>query len=271
MSEIVSRSQTSRSYGLRLASATIAASFAGGAFWASQNMKLAHADRLQDGAIVAGALAVALAIMASKRTPRRMPASRASKDAPVSPLPAARVAASTLRRQLIEAVQAQAIKTPAAPATPKPSAIETERARLRESGFSDPEISQILIARETGAANKPTFGSGVATGFLNNLDAIVTHVRSLVPNFKSDLARALDQEANVAERAGGAISLALKTAAVVVIGYFVYLEAMQFRAAAYKAWADACIARQQNAVNFSTMDELLSGNDHQLDSDCKGQ
>ena len=71
----------------------------------------------------------------------------------------------------------------------------------------------------------------------------------------------------------GAIGLTLKTAAVMVIGYLAYLEVLQLRSLAYEAWAKSCIARQQNEINFSTLDELasghLSGHRNALDKECR--
>jgi hypothetical protein len=269
-SNMIDRADAPRGYGLKVTFATLSASVAAGAFWASQNPQIARHDLWQDGAIAAGLLALLLTWSATKRTPRGAPEPRARQASRPSLVRTGLDAASTLRSQIVEASKAEAAKATEAKETAKPSALETERARLRKDGFSDPEISQILIARETGAANRTSFGSGVATGLLNNLDAIVTHVRGLVPNLKSDLARILDRDAEGAARIGGALSLSLKAAAIVVVGYFVYLEALQFRASAYKAWAEACIQRQQNAINFSTMSELMSGNtpDRTLDRDC---
>jgi len=274
-------------YGLKVTAATLMGSVAAGAFWAAQNLPLAHAERLQEEGLAAGLCALVLAYWATKgqrRTPRRKPepAPRESRASPVrATLREALDAAATLRSQFVEAAKTQktesvakaaAVDAAQAPKRPSstPSDLETERARLRTAGFSDAEISQILVARETGAGGKASFGSGVATGLLNNVDAIVTHVRGLVPSFKGDLTRMLDRDAGGVARIGGALSLGVKAAAIVVVGYFVYLEAVQFRASAYKAWAEACIARQQAEINFSSLSELMSGH-NDLDSGCKTQ
>jgi hypothetical protein len=227
---------------------------------------VAHAERWQDGAIAAAILALVLARMAGKRATRGK-----SGSGRAAPLRAGFDAATSLQNRMAEADKTRSVNAPDKAETPKPNDVEAERARLRKAGFSDAEISQILVARQTGAANKTSFGSGVATGVLNNLDAIATHVRSLVPNLKADLTRILDRNAAGAARIGGALSLGLKVAAIVVVGYFVYLEALQFRSTAYKAWAEACIERQKNAINFSSIGELMSGKGpySQLEQDCK--
>lgn len=143
-------------------------------------------------------------------------------------------------------------KNPPPPQTP--GQIEREKRRKAR----DAEINQLFGEREAGARNA-SLGSGVANGFISNLEAVAMHLRTLVPSVKFDLTRMLDREADSATRISGAVSLGVKAAAAVVIGYFVYLEALQFRSAAYKAWAEACIEAQRNAINFSTLSQLESG------------
>jgi hypothetical protein len=148
---------------------------------------------------------------------------------------------------------------------------EDERARLKGQGYSDAEISQILIMRETGNTTaKGGFGTGTAAGaFLNNLDAVLAYARHLVPSFKSDLERMFDASAAKADRAAGALSFSLKCAALGVIGYFLYIEAIELKARALDTWAKACISRQQNAINHATMNELMSGKTLDSDDDCR--
>jgi len=258
MSDILGQAPAPRGHGVKIALAATAASAAVVAFWVSENMPVTHADRWQDAAMVAGALAAGLTWAASQRTPPQKTEARAPSERR-----ARNAESSTLRSELADASKAKKEEAP------RLSPIEAERLRLLKAGFNEQEISQILIARESGGG-KASFGSGVATGVLNNLEAVATHLRSLVPSIKSDLTRIMDRDADSATRISGAVSLGVKAIAAVVIGYFVYLEALQFRSAAYKAWADACIERQKNAINFSTMNELLSGNGpgHDLDKEC---
>jgi len=57
------------------------------------------------------------------------------------------------------------MQTTAKPKEPAFSRIDAERERLRKAGFTDEEIRQILIARETGAAQGMSGGGhGVLSG-----------------------------------------------------------------------------------------------------------
>ena len=140
-----------------------------------------------------------------------------------------------------------------------PENVALERERLRKAGLTETQIQMLLAGDVGGGTRNAPLGTGVATGVINNLDVVMTHLRGLVPSVKFDLTRMLDPLADSATRISGAVSLGVKMIAAVVIGYFVYLEALQFRSAAYKSWAEACIERQKNAINFSTVGDLYSG------------
>jgi len=265
-------------YVLSLGLATAAASAAGLSFGVARRLDGGNLAYWQSGAAVAALVATIFTVDAMRkwlraRRPRQavrgMPRTSGALPAPPALL-ALPAPAKTVQAKPREEDMPSASKANAAQADEPTGKVESERARLRADGFTDPEISQILIAREAGGG-KAAFGSGIATGLLNNVDAVVTHVRSLVPGFKTDLAHILNRDADSATRIGGALSLTVKTAAIMVVGYFVYLEALQFRAAAYKTWAEACIQRQQNQINFSTTNDLLSGRMNSLDADCKTQ
>jgi hypothetical protein len=273
-SNMIDRSDAPRSYGFKVTLATLSASVAAGAFWASQNPQIARHDLWQDGAIAAGLLALLLTRSATNRPPRRSPEPSTRQASRPSLVHAGLDAASTLRSQLVEAGKAQAAKALDAKEAPKPkpNVLEGERDRLRKAGFSDQEISQILVARET--AGQPAavgLGSGLMTGVLNNLSAVSAHARNIIPSLKADLAHLLDGEASAAERLGAAVTLAFKAAVIAVLAYVVSLEFSQLQSAARKAHAEACIARQQAEINFSTMSELASGRRSSLDDECRTQ
>ena len=149
------------------------------------------------------------------------------------------------KRRTAEKMTEVKMEAPKSPGTPHtPGQIERERRRK---------------AREAEVNETPgKFGAGMPmpTGFLHNLHSTVAILREFVPSFKSNLTDVLDFEAPAATRISGAVSIGVKTAAAVVVAYFVYLEGLQLRSAAYKMWADACIERQKNAINFSTVSEL---------------
>lgn len=239
--ETFNRSDAPRGYGLKLALATTAASIAAGAFWASQNPRIVHPELWQTGGIAAGVFALLLAGMAAKGTgPRARQESRASL------VRAGLDAASTLRSQFVEAAKAQTIKTPDAAETPKPSPLESERERLRAAGFSDPEISQILIAKETGQQHGIGGGApGVMSGVLNNLAAVMSHARNFLPSCKADLAKMLDCASSPLMRIEAAILLVLKCAVVAVLAYIVSMEFTKFKAETDRAKAEACSARMK--------------------------
>ena len=149
--------------------------------------------------------------------------------------------------------------------------VDSERARLAKAGYSESEISQILIARESsGQAGPGGAGQGVMTGVLSNLTAVMGHVRNFLPSLKADFVRMLDPRSSFGARIEAATTVALKASMVAVLVYLVSLECTLLKANVDRAKAESCIARQKNAINFSTMSELMSGHDNDLDRECKG-
>ncbi len=256
------RNSSNVKYVSLLATASVSGFLAGALVWLAEGPTAHNVDLLRIGAAGAGFLAVLLALKAAQGD--RNPYSARSERREPSPEKRKAVPAETRT----EPAKAEATDIPKLV-----SATERERERLRNSGFREVEISQILVARETnGNAVKSSFGSGVATGFLNNLDAVVTHARHLMPSFKNDLERLFDSRAEMATRVGGAMALTVKMVALIAIGYFVYLEALQLRSVAYKSWAEACIERQKNAINFTPLNKLISGElTRDLDKECGPQ
>ena len=129
-----------------------------------------------------------------------------------------------------------------------------------------------MIARATGpGAARAGFGTGTATGPLNNLDAILTHARNLMPSFKSDLQRMFDEGADKATRIGAGLAFGVKIGAVSALGYFVYIEAIEFRARALTSWAQSCIERQKNAVAHMSLNQLMQAPWIDGDEECGRQ
>jgi hypothetical protein len=145
--------------------------------------------------------------------------------------------------------------------------VEDERERLASAGYSEAEVSQILIAREAklGAGSQ-----GAASGVLSNLTAVMGHARNFLPSLRTDFEKMLNPKSSFGARIEAAIAVALKASVVAVLAYIVSLECAQLKASVDRARAEACIARQKNAINFSTMNELLSGHHYDLDKECKG-
>jgi hypothetical protein len=150
---------------------------------------------------------------------------------------------------------------PTSSSEPPRGSIEAERARLKALGYGDPEISQILVtqATENGAARGSGFGSGAASGLLNNVDAVLHYLKGLVPSFRSDFERMFDESASKADRASGAVSLVLKAAAIGVVGYYLWIESIAFRGHALEAWGKGCLAAQDNAIKHATLNQLFAG------------
>jgi hypothetical protein len=120
--------------------------------------------------------------------------------------------------------------------------IEAERERLMKAGYSEGEISQILISREAG---RSATGSGAATGLLNNLGAVSSHARNLMPGLKADLENIVSPKVAATARGVAAITLSLKVTVIAVLGYVVWLEFCQIRSSTDRARAEACSARMK--------------------------
>ena len=116
--------------------------------------------------------------------------------------------------------------TPETEDKPAPSPLDAERARLRQDGYSDVEISQILIARASGGSQQSTgAGSqGVFSNVLSSLIAVAAHARAVMPSFKKDFETIFDGAAPASSRAGASVSLAIKAVVIAVLGYAAWQE-----------------------------------------------
>lgn len=245
-------------YTALISTASAAGLLAGSLFWLAGEPYMWHPDLLRVGGVGAGMFAAWLAMKAAQggRGLRNPNKSSRAKSMYFSPSQSE--------------ASSQAPTTEDAGPSKLVSALERERDRLRSSGYNETEISQILIAREAnGPTTRGSLGVGAATGFLNNLDAVVMHARSFMPGFKSDLEHIFDDRVDAATRVSASLAMTVKIAALMVIGYVAYIEAVQLRSQAYKSWAEACIERQKNAINFTPMNKLLSGEAmRELDKEC---
>jgi len=266
-------SNAARGYLVNLAVATGAAGLGGFALWAAQNLNLGEPLWWRVGGLAAGLLAAKLTLAATKQRQemRRSLATGEDGERPRRAL----LAAFAARYDAAVAALGHTPESEAGAAlpttqTPAPSRIEAERMRLAKAGFNETEISQILIAKETGAAQGMGGGHGVLSGVLSNLAAVMTHARNFVPHLVADLARMLNRHLPLAQRVEALFTFAAKCAVIGVLAYVVELEFTQLKALSDKAKAEACIERQKNAINFSSMNELLSGHGmSDLDRECK--
>lgn len=280
--QILQTQRVASSYGFLLALAVGTAGIAGFSLYESLHPSGSGIPFWGLCAGAAAATATLLTAEATKRwqqmrgTPNARPSSRPSPQKPVaqsnSPaLPAPRkllaLPAPTVRSDRIQETN----MGPASNARTAEAHLDPERERLRRKGLTDQDITDIFKQREIGAPAGKSYGSGVATGILNNLEAILTHAKSLIPSFKADLEHMFDTTASKAIRVSGALALAVKVCALGVLGYYLYIESIEFRARAYKTWADACISRQQNAINHTPVFELLDPKKLDGDAECSSR
>ena len=231
---IPSPAESPRGYFLTLAAATAAAGVGGFAFWASQNMRIGQPLWWQVGSLAAFLVAGKLTLAATKQQSQMRPQG-SLLDSFNAKLDAATLALSHMPESA----------TTAKDETPAPNRIEGERERLAKAGFGEAEISQILIARETGAAQGMGGGHGVLSGVLSNLAAVMTHARNFVPGLVVDLARMLNRRVSPVQRMEAAFNLVAKCAVIVVLAYVVDLEFITLKAGAERGRADACNARMK--------------------------
>ena len=159
------------------------------------------------------------------------------------------------------------------------SSLDAERARLRSAGYTDAEISQILIAQASQQPAGAT-GQGVMSNVLSSILGVASHARALIPTFRKDVATVFDGAATASARAGAVASLAVKAIVVIVLGYAAWQEWRQHilsspttaQYQAIKAKADACLAMTETAGK--TMSGRASNNARaqvqaQIDAVCQ--
>jgi uncharacterized protein (DUF697 family) len=115
----------------------------------------------------------------------------------------------------------------------KPAAtpLDAEREQLRKAGYTDAEISQILVTR---ASQQPAGapGQGVMSNVLSSIVAVGSHARGLIPTFRKDVMTVFDGAATASARAGATASLAVKAVVILVLGYAAWQEWNQHIASA---------------------------------------
>jgi hypothetical protein len=106
---------------------------------------------------------------------------------------------------------------------PAATPLDTEREALRKAGYTDAEVSQILIAR---AAQQPAgaTGQGVMSNVLSSILGVASHARALIPTFRKDVMTVFDGAATASARAGATASLAVKAIVILVLGYAAWQE-----------------------------------------------
>ena len=108
---------------------------------------------------------------------------------------------------------------------PASAPLDAEREQLRKQGYTDAEVSQILIVRELPGSQQAAGGSqGVMSNVLSSIVGVASHARTLLPTFKTDVTTLFDGTATASARAGATASLAVKMIVVLVLGYAAWQE-----------------------------------------------
>ena len=142
--------------------------------------------------------------------------------------------------------------------------LDPEREQLRKAGYTDAEISQILIAR---ASQHPAgAGQGVMSNVLSSILAVGSYARMVIPSFRKDVTTMFDGTVTASARVGATASLAVKAVVVLVLGYAAWQEWNQHiisnteiaRQQAVKAKAEAQAASHSPCLiqGTSACDEL---------------
>ena len=223
----------------------------------------------QAGSVAAGLIAARLTLAAMKQQQTAAPATGdAARRALLDSLSAKLDAAAAALRCAPESREGEALGTAEAQ---KPQRIEAERERLTKAGFSKAEISQILIAKETGAAQATGGGGhGALSGVLSNLAAVTTHAKNFLPGLLTDLARMLNRRVPPLQRLEAAFTFVAKCAVIGMLAYVVDLEFITLKANAQRARADACETTMKVYIDSTPLVEL--GNDamnKKIDELCK--
>src|SRR5580704_12848653 len=146
---------------------------------------------------------------------------------------------------------------------PEATSLDAEREGLRKAGYTDAEVSQILIARASQQPASAT-GQGVMSNALSSILGVASHARMLIPTFRTDVVTIFDGTATASARAGATASLAVKAVVIVVLGYAAWQEWNQHiisatqiaEIQARKIKAEECSARMKAIVDTVPVSQL---------------
>jgi hypothetical protein len=150
---------------------------------------------------------------------------------------------------------------------PASSPLDAEREKLRKAGYSDTEISQILVARALGSPGPvadATSSQGVLSSGLSSVVAIGHYARGTAFTIRHDLGTVFDAAATASARVGAATMLVFKAAVISVLAYAGWQEwrqhiisATEIAAAnANKAHAEECSARIKAIGEIAPLNKL---------------
>ena len=163
----------------------------------------------------------------------------------------------------------------------QPTPLSAERERLRRKGFTDAEISRILIEQETRGHGAQAHHHGAQQGMLSNvlgsLIAIVGYVAGLFTSIPQDAATMFDPSSEASARSRAFVSFLFKAVVVGVLAFAGWQEWQQHIESApaiaaqqvREAQAKACSARRSAIIEtlpFSSEERNLAW--AQLAKDC---
>ena len=110
----------------------------------------------------------------------------------------------------------------------EPNPLAAERERLRQAGYTEAEISQILIARATGGgAPRDALPQGALSNALGSIAAVGAYAAGLFTSIPHDLATMLDPSSKASARSGAFVSLLFKGVVVGVLAFAAWQEWQQ--------------------------------------------
>ena len=133
----------------------------------------------------------------------------------------------------------------------QPRPLDAERERLRASGHTEGEISQILIARAVGGgASHQALPQGMLSSVLGSIVAVGGYVAGLFTTIRHDVTTMLDTSSKPSARSGAFVSLLFKVVVIGVLGFAAWQEwqihiinaPITAAAQAQKAAAEAAVA-----------------------------
>jgi tetratricopeptide (TPR) repeat protein len=110
----------------------------------------------------------------------------------------------------------------------QPNPLAAERERLRKAGYTDAEISQILIAKATGgAAAREGLPQGALSHVIGSIVAVGAYVAGLFTSIPQDVAAMLDASLKASARSRAFVSILLKAVVIGVLSFAAWQEWQQ--------------------------------------------
>ena len=109
----------------------------------------------------------------------------------------------------------------------QPNPLAAERERLRQAGYTETEISQIMVARAVGGGAPQSHGlapQGVLSNVLGSIVAVGGYAASLFTTIPHDVATMLDASSKPSARSGAFVSLLFKAVVIGVLGFAAWQE-----------------------------------------------